>query len=98
MAGAHRPSTPGRDPRTLGVVNVIKYSKLVPLVRAIDGEVGADHIRALRVLLPGPHDDATTADAKARDYLGALIAVRREHWPESLYGIRAAAEILLTRC
>lgn len=75
---------------------MVKYSKLIPLVRAIE-DARVPHLAAARVLLPLPRDDAETADEKAREYLRALVAVPREHWPAELSGVRVTAEILLTR-
>lgn len=77
---------------------MIKYSKLIPIVRAIEGAgYDARNLAAQRVLLPRPHDSADEADAKAREYLRALVAVPVEHWPAELSGVRVTAEILLTR-
>lgn len=74
---------------------MIKYSKLVPIVQAIEGASDVAHLRAQRVLLPRPHDTADEADAAARRYLAALVAVPPEHWPPALVGVRATAEFLL---
>ena len=77
---------------------MIKYSKLIPIVRAIESAgPEAQSLIAQRVLLPRPHDSADDADKKAREYLRALVAVPVEHWPAELSGVRVTAEILLTR-
>lgn len=78
------------------VKHMIKYSKLLPLVRAIEN-ADAPHLAAQRVLLPLPRDSAEEADAKAREYLDALLAVPPEHWPPALAGVRATAEFLASR-
>lgn len=75
---------------------MVKYSKLVPILRAVE-DARVPHLAAARVLLPLPRDDAETADEKAREYLAALLAVPAEHWPAELSGVRLTAEILLTR-
>lgn len=74
---------------------MIKYSKLIPIVRAIESAPDAAHLMAQRVLLPRPHDSADEADAAARRYLVALVAVPAEHWPPALVGVRATCEFLL---
>jgi len=77
---------------------MIKYSKLIPIVRAIESAgPEAQSLIAQRVLLPRPHDSADDADKKAREYLSALVAVEVSHWPPQLAGVRATAEFLLER-
>ena len=71
---------------------MLKYSKLIPILKALEDE---PRFAVARVLLPGPHDSPDVATAKSTTYLHALVAVPVEEWPPSLLAVRATAIGLL---